>query len=46
MFEHTTLQVPHRPELKVQIYTPLPETDILAKIRQLMAMKEDASALG
>ena len=43
MFEHTTLQVPHRPELKVQIYTPLPETDTLAKIRQLMAMKEDAS---
>lgn len=36
MFEHTTLQVPTAPELKVMIYTPLPETDTLEKLQQLM----------
>jgi transcriptional regulator with XRE-family HTH domain len=36
MFEHTTLQVPTMPELKMMIYTPLPETDTLEKLRQLM----------
>ncbi len=36
MFEHTTLQVPAMPELKVMIYTPLPETDTLEKLQQLM----------
>ena len=36
MFEHTTLQVPTMPELKVMIYTPLPETDTLEKLQQLM----------
>jgi len=36
MFEHTTLQVPTMPELKIMIYTPLPETDTLQKLRQLM----------
>ncbi len=36
MFEHTTLQVPTMPDLKVMIYTPLPETDTLAKLQQLM----------
>ncbi len=36
MFEHTTLQVPAMPELKVMIYTPRPETDTLAKLHQLM----------
>ena len=39
MFEHTTLQVPTMPELKIMIYTPLPETDTLAKLQQLMEMK-------
>ncbi|GHO62511.1 transcriptional regulator [Ktedonobacter sp. SOSP1-52] len=39
MFEHTTLQVPTTPELKIMIYTPLPETDTLAKLQQLMDMK-------
>jgi len=39
MFEHTTLQVPTMPELKVMIYTPLPETDTLAKLQQLMDME-------
>jgi len=36
MFEHTTLQVPTLPELKIMIYTPLPETDTLEKLQQLM----------
>jgi hypothetical protein len=36
MFEHTTLQVPAMPELKIMIYTPLPETDTLKKLQQLM----------
>lgn len=35
-FEHTTLQVPTQPELKIMIYTPLPETDTLEKLQQLM----------
>lgn len=39
MFEHTTLQVSTTPELKVMIYTPLPETDTLAKLQQLMDME-------
>jgi transcriptional regulator with XRE-family HTH domain len=45
MFEHTTLQVPTTPELKVMIYTPLPETDTLAKLQQLMDMKVAANVL-
>jgi transcriptional regulator with XRE-family HTH domain len=36
MFEHTTLQVPAMPELKLMIFTPLPETDTLEKLQQLM----------
>jgi transcriptional regulator with XRE-family HTH domain len=36
MFEHTTLQVPMMPELKIMIYTPLPETGTLEKLHQLM----------
>ncbi len=36
MFEHTTLQVPARPELKLMIFTPLPETNTLEKLQQLM----------
>ena len=36
MFEQTTLQVPNQPELKIMIYTPLPETDTLEKLQQLM----------
>ncbi len=36
MFEHTILQVPTQPELKIMIYTPLPETDTLEKLQQLM----------
>jgi transcriptional regulator with XRE-family HTH domain len=39
MFEHTTLQVPTAPELKIMIYTPLPETDTMEKLEQLLAMK-------
>jgi transcriptional regulator with XRE-family HTH domain len=35
-FEHTTLQVPAQPDLKVMIYTPLPTTDTLQKLQQLM----------
>ncbi len=45
MFEHTTLQVPTTPELKVMIYTPLPETDTLEKLQQLMDMKVAANAM-
>ena len=40
MFEHTTLQVPTQPDLKIMIYTPLPETDTLEKLLQLMEMDE------
>ena len=36
MFEHTTLQVPMTPELKIMIYTPVPETDTLERLHQLM----------
>ncbi len=36
MFEHTTLQVPAQPELKVMIYTPLPQTGTVEKLQQLM----------
>lgn len=39
MFEHTTLQVPTMPELKLMIYTPLPETNTLEKLQQLKEMK-------
>ena len=39
MFEHTTLQVPTAPELKVMIYTPLPGTDTLEKLQQLVNTK-------
>ena len=35
-FEHTTLQVPTQPELKIMIYTPLPGTDTLEKLQQLI----------
>ena len=37
IFEYTTLQVPARPELKIMIYTPLPETGTLEKLQELMA---------
>lgn len=36
MFEHTTLQVPAMPDLKIMIYTPLPETGTLEKLQQLI----------
>jgi transcriptional regulator with XRE-family HTH domain len=36
MLEHTTLQVPVQPELKLMIYTPLPETGTLEKLQQLV----------
>ncbi len=36
MFEHTTLQVPAAPDLKLMIFTPLPETGTLEKLQQLM----------
>jgi transcriptional regulator with XRE-family HTH domain len=39
MFEHTTLQVPTMPELKIMIYTPVPETNTLEKLQQLMDTK-------
>ncbi len=35
VFEHTTLQVPTQPELKIMIYTPFPETATLEKLQQL-----------
>jgi transcriptional regulator with XRE-family HTH domain len=35
-FEHTTLQVPAMPEHKIMIYTPLPATDTMEKLQQLM----------
>ena len=45
MFEHTTLQVPTMPELKIMIYTPLPETDTLEKLQQLMDTKIAANGI-
>ena len=42
MFEQTTLQVPARPELKLMIYTPQPQTETLEKLQQLM---EQGSAM-
>jgi hypothetical protein len=45
MFEHTTLQVPAMPDLKIMVYTPLPETDTLAKLQQLMAMNVSSPIL-
>lgn len=42
-FEHTTLQVPAMPELKLMIYTPLPETDTLEKLQQLIGQEKAAS---
>jgi transcriptional regulator with XRE-family HTH domain len=41
-FEHTTLQVPAMPELKLMVYTPLPGTDTLEKIQLLMARRTGA----
>lgn len=37
LFEHTTLQVPANPGLKIMIYRPFPETDTAQKLRQLLA---------
>ena len=45
MFEHTTLQVPTLPELKIMIYTPLPETDTLEKLQQLMDQRVAMNAV-
>jgi transcriptional regulator with XRE-family HTH domain len=45
MFEHTTLQVPTQPDLKIMIYTPLPETDTHEKLQQLMEQSTAISAL-
>lgn len=45
MFEHTTLQVSTMPELKIMIYTPLPETDTLEKLQQLMAQDVATNAV-
>ena len=43
LFEHTTLQVATMPELKIMIYTPLPETGTLEKLQQLMAQVPGAA---
>lgn len=45
MFEQTTLQVPTLPELKIMIYTPLPETDTLEKLQQLMGQSVAMNAV-
>ena len=37
VFQHTTLQVPANPDLKLMIYVPLPEADTAAKLQQLLA---------
>lgn len=39
LFEHTTLQVPAMPDLKIMIFTPLPETDTLAKLQWLLRQR-------
>lgn len=36
LFEHTTLQVPMNPDLKMMIYTPYPGSDTRTKLCQLM----------
>ncbi len=45
VFEHTTLQVPAQPELKIMIYTPLPETATREKLQQLMDQGVAVSAM-
>jgi hypothetical protein len=45
MFEHTALQVPTQPELKIMIFTPLPETDTQAKLQQLMGQSVAMNAV-
>lgn len=45
VFEHTTLQVPTQPELKIMIYTPLPETATQEKLKQLMDQGVAVSAV-
>ncbi|HLG76386.1 MAG TPA: helix-turn-helix transcriptional regulator [Ktedonobacteraceae bacterium] len=44
-FEHTTLQVPMTPELKIMIYTPLPGTDTQEKLQQLLDQHRAVSAV-
>mgnify|MGYP001070267975 CR=1 FL=1 len=39
LFEHTTLQMAMMPELKLMIYTPIPETDTLEKLHQLLGQE-------
>ncbi len=41
VFQHTSLQVPTNPDLKLMIYVPLPEADTPAKLQQLLS---DATA--
>jgi transcriptional regulator with XRE-family HTH domain len=36
MFEHTTLQVPTQPEIKMMIETPIPGTGTMEKLQRLM----------
>jgi len=36
VFQHTTLQVPTNPDLKLMIYVPLPEADTPAKLQHLL----------
>jgi transcriptional regulator with XRE-family HTH domain len=43
-FEHTPLQTPTQPGLKIMIYTPLPGTGTLEKLRQLVDQGEAMSA--
>jgi transcriptional regulator with XRE-family HTH domain len=45
MFEHTTLQVPARPELKLMVYTPLPNTETPEKLQYLLDQAEAIPAL-
>jgi transcriptional regulator with XRE-family HTH domain len=43
-FEHTVLQTPAQPELKIMVYTPLPETDTLDRLRRLVRLETVMSA--
>lgn len=42
VLQRTSLQLPSAPDLKLVIYTPLPEADTAAKLRRLVCGHVDA----
>lgn len=45
VFEHTTLQVPTNPDLKIMIYLPKPGTDTASKMQQLLETETTVSPI-